>query len=117
MNRKIIKWLTITLLPAVIFACTGSKTIAQQESQPEVIIEEQELRVDEQKKMEFEYLFVEALKEKALGNPQKAIQFLSGSLEINPNSSAAMYELAGIHAENNDFTSAKLLLEKAISLN
>lgn len=117
MNRKIIKWLTIVLLPGVIFACTGSKSIAQQDTQPEVIVEEKELRIDEQKKMEFEYLFVEALKEKALGNPQKAIQYLSGSLEINPNSSAAMYELATIHAENNDFTSAKLLLEKAISLN
>jgi tetratricopeptide (TPR) repeat protein len=117
MNRKLMKWLLVTLLPGIIFACSGSKSIAQQDVEPDVTIDQQELRIEEQKQMEFEYLYVEALKEKALGNPQKAIQYLSGCLEINPNSSAAMYELASIHAENNDFTSASLLLEKAISLN
>ena len=117
MNKNFKKWVIITLLPAAIFACSGSKSLAQQEIETEVTIDEQELRLEEQKQMEFEYLFVEALKEKALGNPQKAIQYLSGCLEIDPNSSAAMYELATIHAENNDFTSATLLLEKAVSLN
>ena len=117
MNRKIIKWLLLTLLPGLIFACSGSKSIAQQDIEPEVIINEKEFRLEEQKQMEFEYLYVEALKEKALGNPQKAIQYLSGCLEIDPKSAAAMYELASIHAGNNDFTSATLLLEKAITLN
>lgn len=117
MNRKLMKWVLVILLPVIIFACSGSKSIAQQGVEPDVTIDQQELRIEEQKQMEFEYLYVEALKEKALGNPQKAIQYLSGCLEINPNSSAAMYELASIHAENNDFTSASLLLEKAISLN
>ncbi len=117
MNRKIIRWVLVAFLPVLIFACSGTKSIAQQDIVPEIDIDKQELRIDEQKKMEFEYLFVEAMKEKALGNPQKAIQYLSGCLEIDPNSSAAMYELASIHAENNDFTSASLLLEKAISIN
>ena len=71
----------------------------------------------DQKQMEFEYLFVEALKQKMFGNEQKAIQLLSSCLEMDPNSSSAMYELANIHAANNDFTSASLLLEKAISIN
>jgi len=109
------------LLPGLIFACSGAKSVSQDKIEnienKEVEIEEKELPIEEQKQMEFDYLFVEAIKEKSLGNPQKAIQFLSGCLEINPNSSAAMYELATIHAENNDFTSASLLLEKAIQLN
>lgn len=117
MKRELIKWVLLALLPGGIFACTTTQSVAQQEITPEVIIDEEDLKIDQQRKMEFEYLFVEALKEKALGNPQKAIQYLSGSLEIDPGSSAAMYELASIHAANNDFTSAKLLLEKAISLN
>jgi tetratricopeptide (TPR) repeat protein len=117
MKRSNIKWLVVFLLPAIIFACSGSKSIAQQEIEQEIIIDGRQLRLEEQKQMEFEYLFVEALKEKALGNPQKAIQLLSGCLEIDPESSAAMYELATIHAENNDFTSAVLLLERAVSLN
>lgn len=106
------------LLPGMIFACSGTKSIGQNSNEiVEDELEEKELPLEEQKQMEFDYLFVEAIKEKSLGNPQKAIQLLSGCLEINPNSSAAMYELATIHAENNDFTSASLLLEKAIKLN
>ena len=71
----------------------------------------------EDKKKEFEYLFVEALKQKMIGNQQRAVSLLSSCLEIDPNSSAAMFELANLHVANNDFTSASLLLEKAISLN
>jgi tetratricopeptide (TPR) repeat protein len=117
MNKNIKKWLLVILLPVLMFACSGTKTLAQVETIPEVIINEKELKLEEQKQMEFDYLFVEALREKALGNPQKAIQYLSGSLEIDPNSAAAMFELATIHAENNDLTSATLLLEKALSVN
>ncbi len=73
--------------------------------------------VSEEKKKEFEYLFIEALKQKMVGNPQKAVSLLSACLDIDPNSSAAMYELANLHILNNDLTSASLLLEKAIKLN
>ncbi len=69
------------------------------------------------KKKEFEYMFIEALKQKMIGNQQRAVSLLSACLEINPNSSAAMFELANMHVANNDLTSASLLLEKAISLN
>ena len=75
----------------------------------------QELSDD--KKKEFEYLFVEALKQKVVGNQQRAVSLLSACLEIDPNSAAAMFELANLHVANNDLTSASLLLEKAISIN
>ncbi len=73
--------------------------------------------VSEEKKKEFEYLFIEALKQKMIGNPQKAVSLLSACLEIDRNSSAAMFELANLHIINNDLTSASLLLEKAIQIN
>jgi len=108
------------LIPGFILACSGTKSVVNTSEpdveDPKVELDNQKLSLEEQKQMEFDYLFVEAIKEKSLGNPQRAIQLLSGCLEINPNSSAAMYELATIHAENNDFTSASLLLEKAIQL-
>ena len=116
-----IKWMLMFLLPGFIFACSGTKSVVKNSEEnaenQEVELNEKELPLDEQKQMQFDYMFVEALKEKSLGNAQQAIQLLSGCLEMNPNSSAAMYELAAIHAENNDFTSASLLLEKAIQLN
>ncbi|QGY44224.1 tetratricopeptide repeat protein [Maribellus comscasis] len=116
--KRIIFLGSVVGLTSLLFSCSGVKTVAQKEpvvQETEVTLtEEQEL--DERKQKEFEYLFVEALKQKMFGNAQKAIQLLSSCLDIDPNSSSAMYELANIHAANNDFTSASLLLEKAISI-
>ena len=111
MNR-----VSLVVLVVVFFSCSGTKKITEQDV-ASAAIEKPVNELAEQKQKEFEYLFVEALKQKMFGNAQKAIQLLSSCLEIDPNSSSAMYELANIHAANNDFMSASLLLEKAISLN
>lgn len=112
-----IKQITFILLAGIFFSCSGAKKVVEQEKNQSGSTVQDTVDLTEEEQKKFEYLFVEALKEKALGNMQKAIQLFSGCLDIDPNSSAAMYELAGIHAANNDFTSASLLLEKAISLN
>ena len=91
--------------------------VAQQKTEQEIDTVQQETELDEENQKKFEFLFVEALKQKMFGNNQEAIRYLSSCLEIDPNSSAAMYELAKVHASNNDYTSSALLLEKAISLN
>lgn len=104
-------------------SCSGVKNVAQEKSKQKVEISQQknsqqeETKLSDEDQKKFEFLFVEALKQKMFGNAQEAIKLLSGCLEIDPNSSAAMYELASIHAANNDYTSAALLLEKAISIN
>lgn len=116
MKKNLVTGIGIALLLIVVFSCSGPKAVTEQEV-AEAAVNQPVDDLAEQKQKEFEYLFVEALKQKMFGNPQKAIQLLSSCLEIDPNSSAAMFELANIHAVNNDFTSASLLLEKAISLN
>lgn len=116
MMKRLIKGLSFFVLSIAIVSCVGTKKITEQELVKAAVDEPVE-ELAEQRQKEFEYLFVEALKQKMFGNAQKAIQILSSCLEIDPNSSAAMYELANIHAANNDFTSASLLLEKAISIN
>ncbi len=114
--KKIINSVFVFVLLAVIISCSGGKKVTEQQI-VKAAVEPQNKELEEKKQMEFDYLFSEALKQKMFGNAQNAIQILSSCLEIDPNSSAAMYELASIHAANNDFTSATLLLEKAISLN
>uniref|UniRef100_UPI0032180793 tetratricopeptide repeat protein n=1 Tax=uncultured Draconibacterium sp. TaxID=1573823 RepID=UPI0032180793 len=116
MKRILIKGLGVAAFAFAISSCSGPKQVTEQEV-AEAAVVGPKTELVEQKQKEFEYLFVEALKQKMFGNAQKAIQLLSSCLEIDPNSSAAMFELANIHAVNNDFTSASLLLEKAISLN
>ncbi|QIA06522.1 tetratricopeptide repeat protein [Draconibacterium halophilum] len=116
MKRIFIKGIGIAAFSITLLSCSGPKQVTEQEV-AKAAINTPTTELVEQKQKEFEYLFVEALKQKMFGNAQKAIQLLSSCLEIDPNSSAAMFELANIHAANNDFTSASLLLEKAISLN
>src|SRR6056297_3154851 len=118
MRKTIIKWAIFSLLTGTIFSCSGVKNVAEKQNNPkeEATQQTENSAISEEDQKKFEYLFVEGLKEKALGNMQKAIQLFSSCLEIDPNSSASMYELAQIHAANHDFTSASLLLEKAISL-
>ncbi|MFW5822064.1 MAG: tetratricopeptide repeat protein [Tangfeifania sp.] len=118
MRKTIIKWAIISLLAGTIFSCSGVKKVAESQEKPneEATQQTEDSAISEEDQKKFEYLFVEGLKEKALGNMQKAIQLFSSCLEIDPNSSASMYELAQIHTANNDFTSASLLLEKAISI-
>ena len=114
--KKLLTNLSIVVLFVVVVSCSGSKNITEQQL-VNAAVKSSKTELPEQKRMEFDYLFSEALKQKMFGNPQNAIQILSSCLEIDPNSSAAMYELASIHAANKDFTSATLLLEKAISIN
>ena len=116
MKRNSFKGIGIAALFAVVVSCSAQKQVTEQQV-VKAAVDQPVDELAEQKQKEFEYLFVEALKQKMFGNPQKAIQLLSSCLEIDPNSSAAMFELAKIHAANNDFTSSSLLLEKAMSLN
>jgi tetratricopeptide (TPR) repeat protein len=115
MNRRLIQGFGVAIM-AFSVSCSAPQQVSEQVV-AEAAVASPKTELVEQKQAEFEYLFVEALKQKMFGNAQKAIQLLSSCLEIDPNSSAAMFELANIHAVNNDFTSASLLLEKAISLN
>jgi tetratricopeptide (TPR) repeat protein len=103
----------VIIVWAILFsACSGPKKSVQNNSPSG----EKVVKVQDEKTKEFEYLFIEALKQKMIGNAQKAVSYLSACLEIDPNSSAAMYELANLHFLNKDLTSASLLLEKAIAL-
>ena len=88
----------------------------QVNSKAKVTTETKEASISDDDKNEFEYTFIEALKQKMIGNQQAAVTLFSKCLEINPNSSSAMFELAKIHSGSGDQTSSSLLLEKAINL-
>jgi tetratricopeptide (TPR) repeat protein len=99
---------------------TSFSTLAQKlvksEAQPKSETVEEENAISDDDKNEFEYTFIEGLKQKMIGNQQAAITLFSKCLTINPNSASAMFELAKIHSGNGDMTSSSLLLEKAIQI-
>lgn len=115
MNKKYLAYIAVASLLA--FSC---KTV-QKEVKTTGATEKKEATVEDNAlsdndKIEYEAAFIEGLKQKMVGNQQAAISLFSKCLQINPNASSAMFELAKIHSGNGDMTSASLLLEKAIKI-
>ncbi len=111
MNIKKFGYLALT--GALLASCASSK---QQVASPPVTVSSNETLLTDDQKNEFEYLFIEGIKQKKLGNLAGAVSIFSRCLEIDPQSAVAMYEMGTLHYANKDLTSAALLLEKSVSI-
>ena len=64
----------------------------------------------------FNYVYVEAIKQKLLGNNGDALKYLEQCIKINPKSDASYYEMAQIVSAGGDGINAKHYLTKALSI-
>lgn len=64
----------------------------------------------------FDYIYVEAIKQKNLGNYGDALKYFEQCLKINPQSDAVYYQMGQIIASNGDLNNAKKYVKKAISI-
>jgi tetratricopeptide (TPR) repeat protein len=64
----------------------------------------------------YNYIYVEALKQKLLGNGGDALKYLEQCLKMNPQSDAAYYQMAQIVLANGDSKNGKLYTGKALSI-
>jgi predicted Zn-dependent protease len=64
----------------------------------------------------YDYIYVEALKLKLMGNGGDALKYLEQCLKMNPQSDAAYYQMAQIVLANGDIKNGKLYAGKALSL-
>jgi tetratricopeptide (TPR) repeat protein len=64
----------------------------------------------------FNYVYVEALKQKLMGNNADALKYLEKCIEINPECDAAYYQMAQIVLSTGDIKNGKLYASKAISI-
>lgn len=62
----------------------------------------------------FNYVYVEALKQKLMGNAGDALSYLEQCVKINPGSDAAYYQMAQIVIANGDLTNGKKYAAKAL---
>ena len=114
MNKTIyIFWVVIPLI--FIFTSCKAPQQAVKKVTPEVESQSRSLLTEDQKQ-QFQYLFIEGIKQRTIGNVDEGIKIFSRCLEMDPYSSAALYEIANIHLVRNDFQSAMMMLEKAVSL-
>jgi tetratricopeptide (TPR) repeat protein len=70
--------------------------------------------VKEYDSLAFDYFFVEAIKLKLMGNAGESLKFLEQCLRINPENSAAYYQMSQIVMANGDINNGKKYLKKAI---
>jgi len=114
MNKSL---LFILIFLQFVFIDCSNRNIAEKDSGQSKSTFEEQTKISEQKKIEFEYFFIEGLKQKTIGNPDIAIQNFNNCFAIDPNSAAVLYELAKIHVMKGDLTSAQTLLNNAIKIN
>ncbi len=113
---RILRYIIILFFLISTYACGTQKKAVGENEQKEQGQSADEIVLSEDKEIEFEYLFIEGLKQKMLGNNDAAVQYFNGCLDINPNSAASLHELAKIYVSKGEIVSAKLLLEKAIQI-
>jgi len=73
--------------------------------------------ISKNKLVEYDYLFLEANRQKMLGNFTNAISLLYQCLEIKPNSDAVMYEIGGINEILKNYEVALKYSKKAVDIN
>jgi tetratricopeptide (TPR) repeat protein len=64
----------------------------------------------------FNYVYVEAIKQKLMGNGGDALKYLEQCVKINPESDAAYYQMAQIVVDNGDIKNGKHYANKALSI-
>jgi predicted Zn-dependent protease len=65
----------------------------------------------------FNEIYVEALKQKLLGNGGDALKYLEQCIKINPESDASYYQMAQIVIANGDIKNGKKYINKALLIN
>ena len=73
--------------------------------------------LDEKDRLEFDYSFMEGLRNKITGNYQDALGWFDNCLKILPSSPVVKYEIAGLLTANNDFNTALQLAREAVAGN
>ncbi|MBK7181506.1 MAG: tetratricopeptide repeat protein [Bacteroidetes bacterium] len=99
-----VKTTTYLIFPSIAFAlvlslCSCKSSASAKNSNPE---KTNGAELADKDRVNFEYLFFNANKEKVLGNYELAETYYSQALRINPNSAATMYELANIYLFQNN---------------
>ena len=112
-REKLVGFLAIIICSYAVFSCKVAKT-AIPSSKATIALDTTDIQLSEDNRKEFEYLYIEGLKQKTLGNFDDAIKLFSRCLEIDSRSSATLYEMANIHVTKGDFQSSMFLLEKAV---
>lgn len=103
----------ISLILIVLLGCSSGKQTAVTEKKNK---NSKATVLSEKQKLEFDYLFHEANKERLLGNFQMAAGLFARCIKINPNEAAPYYEMANIYDMTQDANLSLAFVKKAVEL-
>lgn len=105
-----IRHLILILVTAFFVTSCGSSQKAQA---PKSQAPKQGRELTEEERINMQYMYVNALKEKMLGNYDKAGELFAQCIRIDGTNYAAMYELAQIYRQNKKYSEALFFAESA----
>jgi tetratricopeptide (TPR) repeat protein len=105
---KIIKYLVVTTLLLLAGTSCGKKIV------PASSAGKGNTHFDE---ASYNYFYVEAIKQKLLGNIGDALKYFEQCIKINPESDASYYQMAQIVTLNGDNKDGKYFIKKALEIN
>lgn len=95
----------------ILSSCKSSKEVSEKTSKLEV------KALSEPMKMQADRIFIDAVKEKILGNLQEAFNMFNQAIQINPQIDAAYFEIANIYLMQSDYEKATENIKKALEIN
>lgn len=96
-----LKNIFLLITAALLFACSSTQNVTSEKA---VSVPQQELT--EEQEVEFGRIYINATKEKILGNQEKAIKLFQQALKIDQSSAAAHYELGLLYQKTEDLNAA-----------
>lgn len=112
---------TLAIVFSILFFSSSNSTFAQKKEkkkkESEEVKKQKKGSLSEADSMQVQFLFLNGLKEKTLGNTEAAIEYFRRCLNIDINNHAAMYELGRLYFTLNDNSEAIFLFTKASELN
>lgn len=105
MRKGWISWILILVFSGSVFADRQKKTV---ETLPSL---------SEEKRLEFDYSFMEGVKCKILGNFQEALGWFDNCLKLLPSSPVVKYEVAALLLAAKDYNGALALTREAVAGN
>ncbi|PKP51689.1 MAG: hypothetical protein CVT95_00270 [Bacteroidetes bacterium HGW-Bacteroidetes-12] len=107
------KIIIVSLILMLLLGCSSEKQIAVTDKKSK---DSKATILSEKQKLEFDYLFHEANKERILGNFQMAVGLFARCIKINPNEAAPYYEMANIYDMTQDANLSLAFAKKAVEL-
>jgi len=114
-NIRISIWLLLILLVSACGA-TREATESPENDDREAVVVEDLAEVSQEDQLKSTAKLIEGIQQKLLGNPQRAVTLFLDAKEIDPRNDAAYYELAKLHARNNELDEARRHASIAIEL-